>query len=104
MINEGMSQNEWEKMTTETLTQFCRRKKVVWLEMLHQIGHSWGPAIVEKLYDIGMEAGHEYRNVMAKISIREILAMQVAVGSTVMAKGPVEVVRFLFNEDHPRSC
>ena len=40
MIDEGMSQNEWERMTTETLTQFCKRKDVVWLEMLHQIGHS----------------------------------------------------------------
>ena len=38
---------------------------------------------------------------MAKISIREILAMQVAVGGTIMAKGPVEVVRYLFDEDHP---
>ena len=58
-------------MTTEILTQFCKRKDVVWLEMLHQIGHSWGPAIVEKLYDVGREAGQKYRNVMAKISIRD---------------------------------
>ena len=83
-----MSQNEWEKMTTETLTQFCRRKEVVWLEMLRQIGHSWGPAKVEKIYDAGLEASQEHRKVMDKVSVREILAMQVAVGSTIMGKDP----------------
>ena len=38
---------------------------------------------------------------MEQMTVREILALQLAVGTSVMVRGPVEVANCLFNEDHP---
>ena len=71
------------------------------LQLVHQIGHSWGPVIVVKMYGLEQEAQEEYRKVLEDVTVGEILALQLAVGTSIMAKGPAETTRFLFNEDHP---
>ena len=71
------------------------------LQLVHQIGHSWGPVIVVKMYGLEQEAQDEYRKIQEDLTVGEILALQLAVGTSIMAKGSADVARCLFNEDHP---
>ena len=57
--------------------------------------------VVEKMYGTKENIRADYLLLMEQMTVREILALQLAVGTSVMARGPVEVARFLFNEDHP---
>ena len=102
MIKGGYSQNEFERMTTESLTRFCARNGTLEMKhLIHEIGHSWGPVIVNRLYGMDIEQASEYLKILGHITVREMLALQLAVGSSIMAKGPVEVVKFLFDDDNP---
>ena len=101
MVKGGYSQNEFEILTTESLNKFCERRRNVELKLLaHEIGHTWGPTFVTRIYHLDCERSAEYLRILGNLSVREILALQLAVGSSMMAKGPVEVVKFLFNEDN----
>ena len=75
MIEQGRSQNEWEQLTTEPLSKFCHRNGIELLQLLHQIGQSWGPMVVDKMYGTKETTRAEYLLVMEQMTVREILAL-----------------------------
>ena len=73
MVKGGYSQNEFEILTTESLNRFCERRGEVELKLLaHEIGHTWGPTFVTRIYHLDCERGAEYLKILGNLSVREI--------------------------------